>query len=122
MVTRLALAFVSFLAGAVCAVTLMSLGFASQPTPMPCSPEVERAYEIMRFASYSHTSWLDWFKATGESVDSDGDGAEWHQWWADHYAEVMAAVEGMCIPDEQYPPLDSLPGEWKGYPERGSRE
>lgn len=82
-----------------------------------CSPAQEEAYEIMRFASYSHTNWLDWFDANDTDV-YEGETRAWHQWWADQYDIVLAQMESECIPAGEYPRLDTLPGTWQSYPDR----
>lgn len=137
-------ALLAFLAGFMLAVTL-ALGYRSTdtvavaPTPTigPCSAEMERAYEITRFAQYSHVPWLNRARTEGKewvawAAQFDHDGLLtmiqqtfdpiFQQWWIDHYGEVMATMETLCRPDPAYPNLKQLPGTWQSYPPRLSTE
>jgi hypothetical protein len=120
------LAFLAFAAGFVLAGTLAFTyrsTDAAEPEIGACSPEMDRAYEIIRFARESHVPWFELALRGQGSADFEGsDTADpWFQrWWIDHYAEVLATLETLCVPDSAYPNLTELPGTWETYPPRRS--
>ena len=125
----------AFLAGFVLAGTL-AFTFRSveavaeptlEPTPValgPCSAEMEHAYEIVRFAQYSHIPWRDMAlrdEVTEEGWDANGQAGPdllFQQWWIDNYDDAMAAIEAECVPDPEHPNLTDLPAPWESYPPR----
>lgn len=119
-------AALGFLAGAVLVWTLTApSSMSAVPAPAPegeaCSPEIEHAYEIMRFAQYSHVPWLRWTQtASAEAREKWGDDgeADFQRWWIREYATVLNALSADCLIATDYPPLTDLPGDWVEYPQR----
>lgn len=101
-------------------IVLVTLAATSGPSP--CSSEREHSIELMRFARYSHQYWIDEIEAGRAEVGTDGFGVDWHRWWGESYAGVLADLTSDCAPTGDYPPLADLPGEWVryGYPARSS--
>jgi hypothetical protein len=115
------LAVLAFTAGFVLAGTLAFTYRSTEAAEIaPCSAEMDRAYEIVRFGQHSHVPWLELALQGGLPDLWDEDVADplFQQWWIDHYAEVLATIEGVCLPDPAHPNLTELPGSWESYPPR----
>lgn len=128
-------AALAFAAGAVMAVSLQLAPAVSraeaavappsiEPTMPACSADVERSYELMRFAQYSHVPWLE--HALNDDGVTDDEylnrpvDADFQRWWIDRYADVLSTLTADCVPAADYPPLADLPPGWSSYPARSS--
>lgn len=116
------------------AVLMVSLGGAStvwrtisppEDAGLPaCSAEMEVAYEVIRFAQYSHVPWLQRAltqdgMADDEYLDRPID-ADFQRWWIVQYGDVLQTISASCRPATDYPALTDLPNGWASYPPRSS--